>query len=232
MNHTSIDPVEIAKFADLSKAWWDTEGPLKTLHDINPARLAYIQSITPHLKQSVLDIGCGGGILSEALAHQGAKVTGLDAEISVIEVAKAHAKSENLSIEYICKPIESFIAQPFSIITCMEMLEHVQDPSLIISNAVRLLSNDGYLFLSTINRTIKSYASVILAAEYMLGILPKQTHDFQKFIKPSELAEVARSAGLEVVDVRGLSYHPFTRQASLASSVDVNYLMACRLAKD
>lgn len=228
--NTTIDPIEVAKFAKLSTDWWDTEGPLKTLHDINPIRVNYIQKSVPSLKQRVLDIGCGGGILSEALARQGAKVTGLDAEISAIEVAQSHANHENLSIRYVCEPIECFKAKPFPIITCMEMLEHVQDPAEILSNAVRLMSDDGYLFLSTINRTIKAYASVVVAAEYVLGILPKQTHDFQKFIKPSELAEVARGLGLEIVDVTGVSYHPFTRKASLISSLDVNYMMMCRFA--
>jgi 2-polyprenyl-6-hydroxyphenyl methylase/3-demethylubiquinone-9 3-methyltransferase len=228
--NTTIDPIEIAKFAKLSKVWWDAEGPLKTLHDINPMRLAYIKKIVPNMKRRTLDVGCGGGILSESLAVEGAKVTGLDAEKTAIEVARDHAKRENLSIRYVCDSIETFKAKPFPIITCMEMLEHVHDPSLVIAHLARLLSDDGYVLLSTINRTVKAYASVVLAAEYVLGILPRQTHDFQKFIKPSELAQVVRDYGLEVVDVCGVRYHPFTRKAELVSSVDVNYMMACRLS--
>lgn len=225
----SSDPIEIAKFADLSTSWWDKEGPLKTLHDINPLRVAYIKKMVPQLtKKRVLDIGCGGGILAEALTREGASVTGLDAEDKAIQVAQAHAQAENLNIRYFSGLIESFKAKPFPIITCMEMLEHVPDPTLILSQAARLLSEEGYLLLSTINRTVKAYSSVILAAEYLLGILPRQTHDFQKFIKPSELATAARDVGLEVVDVSGITYHPFTRQASLSPSVAVNYLMTCR----
>ncbi len=227
--NTSSDPIEIAKFADLANSWWDKEGPLKTLHDINPVRVAYIKKMVAQLaKKRILDIGCGGGILAESLAREGAKVTGLDAEENAIQVAHAHAQEENLSIRYLSGLIESFQAKPFPVITCMEMLEHVQDPALILSHAARLLSKEGYLLLSTINRTMKAYGSVVLAAEYLLGILPRQTHDFQKFIKPSELATAARDVGLEVIDVTGVTYHPFTRQASLVPSVAVNYLMTCR----
>lgn len=225
----SSDPIEINKFAELAAHWWDTSGPLKTLHDINPARTAYLKKSVPDLNQRrILDVGTGGGIFAEAMAREGAEVTGLDPEEQAIKVAQAHAQQEGLSIHYEVGLIEHYQAKPFSIMTCMEMLEHVSDPELILTHAARLLAPDGYLFLSTINRTLKAYASVILGAEYLMGILPRQTHDFQKFIKPSELAAAVRAVGLHVVDICGLSYHPFTRKASLVQDLNVNYLMTCR----
>jgi len=225
---TTVDAVEVAKFAQHATQWWDTEGPLKTLHDINPARLAFIQKYITLTNQSGLDVGCGGGVLSEGLAYNGALVTGLDVEPDAIATAKAHAKKNGLQIKYVCELIEDFEAPSFDFITCMEMLEHVPDPRLVIEHCTRLLKPGGYLFLSTINRTAKAYASVIVAAEYILRLLPRQTHDFDKFIKTSELAGVVRAAGLEMVGMSGIAYNPFTRTASLQDSIQVNYLMACR----
>lgn len=229
---STINPQEIAKFSQHSNQWWDLEGPLKTLHDINPARILFMQQIYttwPHAK--VLDVGCGGGILSEAMAKLGSSVYGLDAEPWAIETAKRHALSNELSINYICQPIEEFNGELFDVITCMEMLEHCDNPELIIQHCARLLKPGGYLFLSTLNRTIKAYTTAILAAEYLLNLLPRQTHDFDKFIKPSELASLTRAAGFETVDISGLDYNPITSKASLTQSVSVNYLMACCLAK-
>ena len=226
--NTTIDPMEVAKFAEHASAWWDTEGPLKTLHDINPTRIAFIQKYTELTGRSVLDVGCGGGVLSEGMAALGAFVTGLDVEPQAITTAKAHAKEGALSIDYVCQPIETYDAGSFDMITCMEMLEHVTEPSLVIHHCSRLLKPGGYLFLSTINRTLQAYATAILAAEYVLRLLPRQTHDYEKFIKPSELSAMTRAAGLETIGMSGLSYNPFNRKASLNESIKVNYLLVCR----
>lgn len=222
---STIDHKEIAKFSNHASAWWDTEGPLKTLHDINPIRLQFIQQHFSLSGCRVLDVGCGGGILSEGMASLGAIVTGLDAEPNAIEAAKAHTSV----VEYVCQPIECFDAPPFEAITCLEMLEHVQEPSLVLAHCARLLKPGGMLFLSTINRTFEAYAKVILAGEYLLGLLPRETHEYAKFIKPSELAAAARALGFETVSLQGMAYHPFTRKASLGGSTQMNYLLACCL---
>lgn len=226
MAKSNVDSEEVFKFAQHASDWWDTDGPLKTLHDINPARLQFIQNACDLRNKSVLDLGCGGGILSEAMAAEGARVTGLDAESAVLQVASEHAERKKLNIEYVHSLIEDYDSPPFDVITCMEMLEHVPDPQLIINHCRRLLKPGGYLFLSTINRTLKAYLSVVIAAEYVLNLLPKQTHDFQKFIKPSELATMARSTQFEFLNLQGMSYNPFTRVAELQDSVDINYLIS------
>ncbi len=223
---STVDAQEVSKFALHAKEWWDTEGPLKTLHDINNARLEFITNQINLQGAKVLDVGCGGGILCEALAKAGAIVTGLDAEQDAIQVAQQHAIDNQLSIDYHCSPIEEFESQKFSIITCMEMLEHVQNPELVLKHCKRLLKPKGILFLSTINRSMKAYASVIIAAEYILNLLPKQTHDYQKFIQPSELVAMARSFNLNLLDMKGMDYNPIFRTASLSSDVSVNYLLA------
>ena len=227
MNST-IDKAEVAKFAQHSEQWWDVNGPLKTLHDINPARLAFIQQYVTLRGTRVLDVGCGGGILAEAMALAGAEVTGLDVVPEAIDTAKAHALTQNLAIDYRCQPIETYAGDSFDHMTCMEMLEHVPEPQLVIAHCTRLLKPNGFLFLSTLNRTIKAYASAIVAAEYVLGLLPRQTHDFDKFIKPSELGAMARACGLETVSLSGLAYNPLTRHAFLHPSVSVNYLLVCQ----
>lgn len=225
---TTIDGVEVAKFAQHSTEWWDTEGPLKTLHDINPARLQFIKNYIDISKCSVLDVGCGGGVLSEGLAREGAIVTGLDVEPDALAAAKKHAEEARLKIEYVCCPVEDYEAVSFDVITCMEMLEHVTDPMLVIEHCSRLLKPGGYLFLSTLNRTVKAYATAIVAAEYVLRLLPRQTHDFDKFIKPSELAAMVRANRLKMAGLSGMAYNPFSRVASLDDEIGVNYLMACR----
>lgn len=225
-NNTTIDSREIEKFAKLSSNWWDKDGALKTLHDINPARLAFIKQTIDLSGKRVLDVGCGGGILSEAMAEQGSDVTGIDAESEAIGTATAHAGNSQLAINYICTPIEDYDEQAFDVVTCMELLEHVTTPQTVIDHCARLLKPGGCLFVSTINRTLKAYASAIIAAEYVLGLLPKQTHDYDKFLKPSELAAMARNAGLEMTAMRGMAYNPLTRVADLQDSVSVNYLMS------
>lgn len=227
-NKSTVDAQEVAKFAQHAAYWWDKEGPLKTLHDINSTRLSFILNYEELAGKTVLDVGCGGGILCEAMAKTGAKVTGLDVQIDALTAAQTHAEKGNLAINYVCCPVEDYETEAFDVITCMEMLEHVKEPELVIEHCAALLKNKGYLFLSTINRTLKAYTTAILAAEYLLGLLPKQTHDFEKFIKPSELAAMVRKAGLEFCGIAGMSYNPFSRYARLQESVGVNYLLACR----
>lgn len=226
-NQPTVDPLEINKFAKLAHQWWDKNGELRTLHDINPTRLEFINSYCNLANKNVLDVGCGGGILSESMAREKAIVTGIDAELNAINVAKIHAEQQGIALDYHCTAIENFSSSSFDVITCMEMLEHVQHPELIIEHCERLLKPGGYLFLSTLNRTVVAYASAIIAAEYVLNLLPKQTHDYNKFIKPAELAAIVRKFGFEVIDLHGLAYQPLTRQASLQKSVAINYLMVC-----
>lgn len=223
----NVDHAELDKFSKLAKNWWDTNGPLKTLHDINPARMHFITQHTALSNKRVLDVGCGGGILSEALHKKEAKVTGIDLEKTAINTATAHATQHALSIDYQHVAIEDLNASPFDIITCYEMLEHVPDPKALVSHLSNHLVPGGLLFLSTLNRTLKAYLLAVLGAEYILRLLPKQTHDYKKFIRPSELAMYARDAGFTVRTMRGLHYNPLTRHAALVEDVDVNYLMLC-----
>lgn len=227
-NKSTINTEEVGKFAQHATQWWNTEGPLKTLHDINGARLDFI---TQHIileGMNILDIGCGGGILCEAMAKSGANVTGIDAEPDAIQIAQEHAKKNNLSIEYYCSPIETYERGDYDVITCMEMLEHVENPQVVLEHCRRLLKPKGLLFLSTISRTLKAYISTIIAAEYILNLLPRQTHDYQKFIKPSELIAMGRSFDFHLVQLKGMKYNPILRSASLCSDVQVNYLVALR----
>lgn len=225
---STIDEQELHKFSQHAEHWWDKAGPLKTLHDINQTRLDFIKNQINLTDIRVLDVGCGGGILCESMARCGAHVTGIDAEAEAIRVATEHAKENELIVHYTCTPIEEYDDSSFDAITCMEMLEHVQRPEQVLQHCKRLLKPDGFLFLSTISRTVKAYASAIIAAEYVLKLLPRQTHDYDKFIKPSELASMTRTYGFTLVDLKGLDYNPLTRTASLSSNVSVNYLMALR----
>jgi 2-polyprenyl-6-hydroxyphenyl methylase/3-demethylubiquinone-9 3-methyltransferase len=227
-NESTVNAEEVDKFAQYAKQWWDTEGPLKTLHDINESRLQFIMHHLPLSGVSVLDVGCGGGILCEAMAKSGAIVTGIDAEKQAIQTAEEHAQTNNLSIDYFCIPVEEHKNEPYDVITCMELLEHVDYPGLVLEHCKRLLKPNGFLFLSTINRTIKAYATAIIAAEYILNLLPRLTHDYQKFIKPSELMTMARSLGFNLMDMKGMNYNPILRTSSLTSEVQVNYLMVLR----
>ena len=231
INEQNVDPVEIEKFSALASRWWDKESEFKPLHDINPLRLAYIERNSGGLEgKKVLDVGCGGGILSEALAQKGAEVTGLDMAEMSLNVAKLHLNESRLDIDYQQITTEQFAelhANEFDIICCLEMLEHVPDPTAIVEATSKLLKSDGNLFFSTINRNPKSFLLAIVGAEYMLNLLPRGTHQYSKFIKPSELAKSVRNHGLQLCDVTGMSYNPFTKSYKLGSDVDVNYLMHC-----
>jgi 2-polyprenyl-6-hydroxyphenyl methylase/3-demethylubiquinone-9 3-methyltransferase len=229
MQNHNVDADEIAKFKTLASQWWDPNGQLRTLHDLNPIRLAFIQQYCQLNAQRVADIGCGGGILSESLAKNGAIVTAIDMDAAGIEVAKQHAQASQLAIDYRQQAVETLAEQEpasFDVVVCMEMLEHVPDPAAIMHACARLLKPQGKLLVSTINRHPKAYALAVIGAEYLLNLLPRGTHDYQKFIKPSELATWARQAGLQLVQMQGVHYQPFSRQCKLTDDVSVNYL-AC-----
>lgn len=232
MNNENVDAAEIEKFSALASRWWDTESEFKTLHDINPLRVDYIELQCGGLKhKKVLDIGCGGGILAEAMAARGAEVTGIDMAEMSLDVARMHLHESGLSVEYQKITAEQFSAEnpgQFDVVCCLEMLEHVPDPASIIQAAAQALKPDGTLVLSTLNRNPKSFLLAIVGAEYIMKMLPKGTHEYQKFLKPSELAQAARAAMLEVTDISGMSYSPLSRNYSLGRDIDVNYLMTCR----
>ncbi len=224
----NLDQAELDKFSVNAHLWWDKQSEFKPLHDINPLRLGYISQQVPLDGLRVLDVGCGGGILSESLAKAGAKVTGIDLSDSALGVAKLHAAENQISIDYQCTSTEQFAAlnaNAFDVITCMEMLEHVPDPQAIVQACSQLLTPGGKAFFSTLNRNNKSYAFAILGAEYVLNLLPRGTHDWQKFIKPSELANWCRESGMAVQDIKGMTYNPLAKTYALSSDVDVNYLV-------
>ena len=210
---------------DLAQTWWDPNGPFATLHDINPCRIQFMQDHFNFAGQRVLDLGCGGGLISEGLAQLSAEVTGIDIESRLIEVAKIHAKQHQLNIDYHAMNIDDFKTKAFDVIVCMEMLEHVENPEHMIAQCHRLLKKGGMLFLSTIHRTFKAYLELILMGEVVLGLLPRDTHDYAHFIRPSELAQHLRKHGFRIIDIKGLSYLPVVRQTQLTDRVDVNYLM-------
>jgi 2-polyprenyl-6-hydroxyphenyl methylase/3-demethylubiquinone-9 3-methyltransferase len=223
----NFDQQELSKFAALAAHWWDAEGELKTLHQINPLRLCYITGIVNLSGKSVMDVGCGGGILAESMAALGANVTGIDLNKSVIDVAKLHQLESGSKIEYLHVATESIAkerAGQYDVVTCLEMLEHVPDPFAIIESCSRLLKPGGHVFFSTLNRNPKSWLFAILGAEYLLKMLPKNTHDFAKFIRPSEMSNWARQVGLTPRGVKGISYHPFSKTFHLTDDISVNYL--------
>ena len=231
MNTSNIDPNEVAKFEALATSWWDSEGESKPLHDLNPFRLAYIEQYCDLDQKQIIDVGCGGGILSEALAKKGAIVTGIDAGKLPLDIAKLHAIESELTIDYQHITAEQKAEQSagqYDIVTCMEMLEHVPDPVSVINACAQLVKPGGHLFFSTLNRHPKSYLFAILGAEYIMQMLPKGTHDYQRFIRPSELASWCRQATLSVQDISGLSYKPLTKTFQLSDDVKVNYLMHCQ----
>ncbi|MCF7520607.1 bifunctional 2-polyprenyl-6-hydroxyphenol methylase/3-demethylubiquinol 3-O-methyltransferase UbiG [Neisseria sp. ZJ106] len=231
----NVDDNEIAKFSRIADKWWDKSGEFKPLHDINPLRLGYIDRLGKLSGKQVLDVGCGGGILAESMARHGAAcVTGIDMAEKSLQVAQAHAATHNITnIEYRCLPVEELAEQvphSFDVVTCMEMLEHVPDPAAIVRACAKLVKADGMVFFSTINRNPKSYLHLIVGAEHILKFVPKGTHDWQKFITPAELARMCRSAGLDIIDSKGMSYNLLSRQYLLTDSTDTNYMITCRPA--
>lgn len=230
MTHPNVDEGEVARFDALARKWWDKESEFKPLHDINPLRMGYISERVDLPGKRILDVGCGGGILTEALAAAGATVTGIDMAERPLQVARIHAVESGLadSIVYEASTVEDYAAShpgSFDVVTCLEMLEHVPDPASVIKACKTLLTADGHLFLSTINRNPKAYALMVLGAEYVLKLLPRGTHDYSKFIKPSELARHLREAGFTLKDVTGMTYNPLTRTYKPGSDADVNYLV-------
>ncbi len=229
--HPNIDAAEVSKFEELAARWWDTDSEFKPLHDINPLRLNFINEYAGGISgKQVVDIGCGGGILSESMAVCGANVVGIDAGKAPLTVARLHALESGVDIDYrhlTAEQLAEEAPESFDVVTCMEMLEHVPDPASVLQACARLVKPGGHVFLSTINRTAKAYAFAIIGAEYLLKMLPKGTHDYQKFIRPSELEAWAREAGLTFKQMRGMSYSPLTRRYSLGDDFDVNYLVHC-----
>jgi 2-polyprenyl-6-hydroxyphenyl methylase/3-demethylubiquinone-9 3-methyltransferase len=229
---TNADPAELAKFSALAHRWWDPTSEFRPLHEINPLRLAHIEKLAGGLAgKRVLDVGCGGGILAEAMAARSANVTGIDLSARALTVARLHALEVGSTVEYRDLSAEDLAAespQAFDVVTCMEMLEHVPQPASVVRACATLVKPGGRVFFSTLNRNAKSFLFAIIGAEYVLRLLPKGTHEYARFIRPSELARDCRAAGLEVDDITGMTYNPLTRRYALGRDADVNYLLACR----
>jgi 2-polyprenyl-6-hydroxyphenyl methylase/3-demethylubiquinone-9 3-methyltransferase len=224
----NVDVQELGKFAALAHKWWDKNSEFKPLHDINPLRLDYIDGIAALSGKTVLDVGCGGGILSESMHERGAQVTGIDLGEKALGVARLHQLESGAGVDYRCIAVEQLAKeQPasFDVVTCMEMLEHVPDPASVVSACASLVKSGGHVFFSTLNRNPKSYLFAVIGAEYLLNLLPRGTHDYEKFIKPSELAAWCRGAGLQVQTPIGMSYNPLTKYYWLSRDVSVNYLL-------
>jgi len=227
----NADPLELEKFSQLAHRWWDPNSEFKPLHEINPLRMDYIEGLASLQGKVILDVGCGGGILSEGMAARGAKVTGIDLSDKALKVAKLHLLESGQQVEYRKISTESLAKeqpQHYDIVTCMEMLEHVPDPMSVVRACAKLVKPGGWVFFSTINRNPKSYLFAIIGAEYILKLLPRGTHEYANFIKPSELARMARNAGLHDEKLIGMTYNPFTKVYALGNDTDVNYIMAYR----
>lgn len=229
MTATNVDPQEIAKFEALAERWWDPNSEFRPLHQINPLRLNYIDQRVGGLPgKKVIDIGCGGGLVAEGMARRGATVTGIDLGEAPLAVARLHAEKEGIEVEYLNIPAETIAAEragQYDAVTCLEMLEHVPDPASVVAACAQLVKPGGQVFFSTINRNPKSFLFAIVGAEYVLRLLPRGTHEYKKFIRPSELAGWCRDAGLQVHDTTGMTYNPLTEVYRLGRDVDVNYLM-------
>lgn len=228
---SNADPLELDKFSALAHKWWDPNSEFKPLHEINPLRLDYIDRLASLDGKTVLDVGCGGGILAESMTGRGATVTGIDLAEKSLKVAKLHLLESGASVDYQCIPVETLAAQhpaSFDVVTCMEMLEHVPNPESVVRACAELVKPGGWVFFSTLNRNPKSYLFAIIGAEYVLNLLPRGTHDYARFIKPSELSRYARSAGLAVNDLVGMTYNPLTKVYKLEHDTAVNYTIACR----
>jgi len=230
---SNVDPLELEKFSQLAHRWWDPNSEFKPLHDINPLRLDYIDRLVGLNGKTVLDVGCGGGILSESMAARGAAVTGIDMGDKPLKVARLHLLESGLSVEYRKVAVEDLAAeqpQHYDVVTCMEMLEHVPAPASIVHACARLLKPGGWCFFSTINRNAKAYLFAVVGAEYVLGLLPKGTHDYAKFLKPAELGAFCRDAGLTPGGITGMTYNPLTRTYALGGDASVNYILSTRLS--
>lgn len=230
---TNADPAELQKFSDLAHRWWDPASEFKPLHEINPLRLDWIDSIASIAGKRVIDVGCGGGILAEGMASRGAKVSGIDLSEKALSVARLHLFESGLSVDYQFISAETFAEvhpDTFDVVTCMEMLEHVPDPASIIRACARMVKPGGHVFFSTLNRNLKSYLFAVVGAEYILKLLPRGTHEYGKFIKPSELARYCRNSALETCEMIGMTYNPLTKIYALGNDTDVNYLVHARKA--
>jgi 2-polyprenyl-6-hydroxyphenyl methylase/3-demethylubiquinone-9 3-methyltransferase len=226
----NADPRELEKFSALAHRWWDPNSEFKPLHQINPLRLDWIDGLAPLAGKSALDIGCGGGILAEAMARRGARVTGIDLSEKALKVAQLHLLESKIAVAYEPISAEDLAARSpgaYDVVTCMELLEHVPDPASTVRACARLARPGGHVFFSTINRNLKSYLFAVIGAEYVLKLLPKGTHDYARFVKPSELARHCRDSGLAVRSIVGMTYNPFSRSYALGSDADVNYLVHC-----
>jgi len=226
----NADPLELQKFSDLAHRWWDPTSEFRPLHEINPLRLEWINARAPLAGKNVVDIGCGGGILAESMAKKGAKVTGIDLSEKALKVADLHSLETGVQVRYELISAEQLAAREpgsFDVVTCMEMLEHVPDPAAVVQACATLVKPGGYVFFSTINRNPKAYLLAVIGAEYGLRMLPKGTHDYEKFTTPAELAHYVRNAGMQVDGLKGMTYNPLTKIYSLNQDTDVNYLVAC-----
>jgi 2-polyprenyl-6-hydroxyphenyl methylase/3-demethylubiquinone-9 3-methyltransferase len=228
---TNVDPAELDKFSELAHRWWDPQSEFRPLHEINPLRLDHINRTAALAGKNVLDVGCGGGILAEAMAARGAAVTGIDLAEKPLKVAQLHLLESGQKVDYRNIAVEELAVEApasFDVVTCMEMLEHVPDPAAVVHACATLLKPGGHAFFATLNRNPKSYLFAIIGAEYVLNMLPRGTHDYERFIKPSELSATSRRAGLEIVDLIGMTYNPFTKVYALGEDTDVNYILSTR----
>mgnify|MGYP000284707014 CR=1 FL=1 len=234
MSNTNVDPAELAKFSDLAHRWWDPESEFRPLHQINPLRLEWIHGLANLVGKKVVDVGCGGGILADAMARKGADVLGIDLASKSLKVAQLHAlEAGTTGVQYREVSAEALAAEQggqFDVVTCMEMLEHVPDPSSVVRACAQLVKPGGHVFFSTLNRNPKSFLFAIVGAEYVLNLLPRGTHEYAKFIRPSELARDCREAGLDWQHTRGMEYNPLTRRYWLSNDTSVNYLVATQKA--